>query len=116
MSKTKTIYVCQECGYESPKWLGRCPGCNQWNTMVEEIASKGLETHKIRENSQDIPKSLTDIDVTEETRITSEIEEFDRILGQGLVRNSVVLIGGEPGIGKSTLLLQVSSRYCRKNI
>ncbi|HDM37668.1 MAG TPA: DNA repair protein RadA [Candidatus Omnitrophica bacterium] len=115
MSKTKTIYVCQECGYESPKWLGKCPECGHWNTMIEEITSKELEIHKMRKSFQDIPKSLTDIDVTEERRITSEIEEFDRILGQGLVRNSVVLVGGEPGIGKSTLLLQVSSRYCTKN-
>jgi len=116
MSKTKTIYVCQECGYESPKWLGKCPECNQWNTMIEKVISKEPEIHKIREKSQNMPKSLTDVDVTEERRITSEIEEFDRILGQGLVKNSVVLVGGEPGIGKSTLLLQVSGKYCKKNI
>ena len=115
MNKTKTIYTCQECGYQSPKWLGKCPGCNQWNTMIEELSYKESRTRKIRATSKEMPKSITDIELVEEGRSTSGIEEYDRILGGGLVKGSVVLVGGEPGIGKSTLLLQVGSQYCKKN-
>jgi DNA repair protein RadA/Sms len=111
--KVKSIYVCQECGYQSPKWAGKCSGCGQWNTMIEEL-SQAAQTQKKRESYKDMPKSITDIQLIEEERITSPIEEFDRILGGGLVKGSVVLIGGSPGIGKSTLALQLASHYCSK--
>jgi DNA repair protein RadA/Sms len=109
MAKTKTRFVCQECGYESPKWLGKCPGCMQWNTMVEEIVSKtparnmGLPTQ-----IQSKPEPIGQIDTTQEPRTTTGYSEFDRVLGGGIVPGSLVLVGGDPGIGKSTLLLQMS--------
>lgn len=116
MSKTKTVYECQECGYQSPKWVGKCPDCNQWNTMIEQVSYKEDKAYQTREIIKDMPKSITDVDLVEEERISSKIEEFDRILGGGLVKGSVVLVGGSPGIGKSTLLLQVSSQYCNSAV
>ncbi|MBY6270027.1 ATPase domain-containing protein, partial [Parageobacillus thermoglucosidasius] len=114
MGKKKTKFVCQECGYESAKWLGRCPGCNTWNSMVEEIertkpATKGVFVH----SASDIiskPVPITTVTATQEPRIQTGISEFNRVLGGGIVKGSLVLIGGDPGIGKSTLLLQVSAQ------
>ncbi|OUM86237.1 DNA repair protein RadA [Parageobacillus thermoglucosidasius] len=114
MGKKKTKFVCQECGYESAKWLGRCPGCNTWNSMVEEIertkpTTKGVFVH----SASDIiskPVPITTVTATQEPRIQTGISEFNRVLGGGIVKGSLVLIGGDPGIGKSTLLLQVSAQ------
>lgn len=105
--KTKSIYFCQACGFESPKWLGKCPSCGEWNTFVEEKVnvSKKKEV-KGRRQMQSSPVKLSDIQPLEEPRIHMPSEELNRVLGGGLVVGSLTLIGGEPGIGKSTLLLQ----------
>jgi DNA repair protein RadA/Sms len=105
MVKSKTIFICQECGYEAPKWMGKCPACSEWNSMVEEIQHKNIV--KSSGLAKAIPIKLSDVEVTNEERITTGIGEFDRILGGGVVRGSMVLVGGDPGIGKSTILLQV---------
>lgn len=108
MAKLKSLYVCSECGYESAKWYGKCPGCGEWNTMSEEIpvsaSSKG--TKKLSVSVQPVLK-LNDITGDVEKRISTGINEFDRVLGGGIVQGSLVLIGGDPGIGKSTILLQI---------
>lgn len=109
MVKTKTVYVCSNCGNDSPKWLGKCPVCGEWNTYVEEIISKGNST-KSNSNLFDTTKAkplrLKDVETGEEPRIDLHDGELNRVLGGGLVPGSLVLIGGEPGIGKSTLVLQ----------
>ena len=107
MAKIKTIYVCQNCGAQAPKWLGKCSTCGEWNTFVEEIETKSTSTH-INQKQTSTPKLISEIKIKEDQRISTRINEFDRVLGGGLVLGSVVLIGGEPGIGKSTLLLQLS--------
>jgi DNA repair protein RadA/Sms len=109
MAKTKTVYVCQNCGTDSSKWIGRCPSCNEWNTYVEEkiVQSKTNFSSSIASrNTKPLP--LEQVKPQNMLRIKSGIEELDRILGGGIVPGSVVLIGGEPGIGKSTLALQVA--------
>lgn len=105
--KTKTAYVCSQCGYDSPKWLGKCPACGEWNSFVEEriSASKG-KSSKGRLVKSSSPVRLSEIEVKDEARIHMPSEELNRVLGGGLVAGSLTLIGGEPGIGKSTLLLQ----------
>ena len=105
--KNKTVWFCNECGYESAKWLGKCPGCGAWNTFVEEkvTTSKGKSGKKGLVKSQK-PVRLSEIEVREESRMRMPSEELNRVLGGGLVAGSLTLIGGEPGIGKSTLLLQ----------
>ena len=109
MAKKTTAFFCQSCGYESAKWLGQCPGCREWNTFVEEPVDKGSKSGKISYLSQKaVPVMLKDITGGESERISSGIAELDRVLGGGIVRGSLVLIGGDPGIGKSTLLLQVT--------
>lgn len=103
-----TIFFCQECGYESSKWMGQCPGCKQWNTFVEEAAPKKGSLGKsriVREKA--VPVTLKEIELKEEERISTGIGELDRVLGGGIVAGSLMLVGGDPGIGKSTLLLQV---------
>jgi DNA repair protein RadA/Sms len=109
MSKTKTVYVCQNCGTDSPKWIGRCPSCNQWNTYVEEkiVQSKSTVVTTFAARTAK-PLTLDEIKPQNMNRINSGINELDRILGGGIVPGSVLLIGGEPGIGKSTLALQVA--------
>lgn len=106
-TKTKTVWFCSSCGYESPKWLGKCPGCGEWNTFVEEkvSSSKGKGGKKGLVKSSK-PVKLSEIEIKEETRIKMPSGELNRVLGGGLVAGSLTLIGGEPGIGKSTLLLQ----------
>uniref|UniRef100_UPI004026013C DNA repair protein RadA n=1 Tax=Eubacterium sp. TaxID=142586 RepID=UPI004026013C len=108
MAKLKSLYVCSECGYESAKWYGKCPGCGEWNTMSEEIpvsaSSKGNK--KLSASVQPILR-LNEITGDVEKRISTGINEFDRVLGGGIVQGSLVLIGGDPGIGKSTILLQI---------
>lgn len=110
MTKTKSVYICQNCGADSAKWIGKCPSCGEWNSYVEEIIAKeskakfqmaGLEIAKQK------PTLLSEVEATEEIRIDTRNKELNRVLGGGLVPGSLVLIGGEPGIGKSTLVLQV---------
>ncbi len=107
--KTSTKFVCNECGFESIKWLGKCPSCNGWNTFAEEIpAPKGrYDTPAKAENVRSVPVSLDEITETKGERIPTGNAELDRVLGGGIVRGSMVLVGGDPGIGKSTLLLQI---------
>ncbi|MFA5244778.1 MAG: AAA family ATPase, partial [Pedobacter sp.] len=114
MAKTRSAYFCQSCGYESAKWLGKCPSCNQWNTFVEEIIEKGNQsvpdwkgasTSTQRANK---PAVIHEIVYTEEHRLITPDKELNRVLGGGIVSGSIILIGGEPGIGKSTLMLQVA--------
>jgi DNA repair protein RadA/Sms len=108
VAKAKTVFVCQECGYESPKWMGKCPGCGNWNTMVEEIEVKGKEVSSVFDSAISKPLTIDQIEITEEERYTTSMEELDRVLGGGIVKGSLILVGGDPGIGKSTLLLQVA--------
>jgi DNA repair protein RadA/Sms len=110
MAKTKTVYVCQNCGVDSPKWIGKCPSCGEWNTYVEEIISRET-TSKIQmagvELTRQKPILISEVETDEEIRFDTSSNELNRVLGGGLVPGSLVLIGGEPGIGKSTLVLQV---------
>lgn len=103
----KTIYFCQNCGYESGKWMGQCPGCKEWNTFVEETVSKTERTNARSIREEKSPVTLSGISLEDESRMNSGMKELDRVLGGGIVRGSLVLVGGDPGIGKSTLLLQV---------
>ena len=109
-SKTKTVYVCQSCGSQSPRWMGKCPDCNAWNTMVEERLEKQKDIGAVKRGSAAEPLLLGDIQTKDEDRFVTKIGELDRVLGGGIVAGSVVLIGGDPGIGKSTLVLQMLSR------
>ncbi|MBQ8148392.1 MAG: DNA repair protein RadA [Lachnospiraceae bacterium] len=106
MAKAKQLFFCQECGFESAKWMGQCPGCKAWNTFVEEKVVTGAKKHTARAVTS-APASILEVTTAEETRIGTGMEELDRVLGGGIVKGSLVLIGGDPGIGKSTLLLQV---------
>jgi DNA repair protein RadA/Sms len=113
--KDSLIFVCQNCGYKSLKWVGRCPDCRQWNTMVEEIERRASSSlaDKARSPSSDAkPISITSVQSRAEGRLTTHLAEFDRTLGGGTLPGSVILIAGEPGIGKSTLLLQVAHHLC----
>lgn len=102
----KTAFFCQNCGYESGKWMGQCPACREWNTFAEEIVEKSAGAHTVRRETAE-PVRLSSIKSGEESRISSGCGELDRVLGGGIVPGSLVLVGGDPGIGKSTLLLQV---------
>ena len=110
MAKAKTsAFFCQNCGYESAKWMGQCPGCKEWNTFVEELVDrKALSgSGKRKPASEAKPVPLSSIVASDEERVSTNMKELDRVLGGGIVRGSLVLVGGDPGIGKSTLLLQV---------
>jgi DNA repair protein RadA/Sms len=111
MSKVLTKYVCQSCGYVSPRWTGKCPNCNEWNTFVEEAP---VPTRVVRKSggiaSKVAPVNLQEVNSVEDVRFSTGIGEFDRVLGGGIVAGSVILLGGDPGIGKSTLMLQVGLR------
>ena len=113
MAKIKKAWFCTNCGAESPKWMGKCPACGEWNTMVEEIVTKepqkaySVKQRGLLDNSQSIPQPLTNIQSTDESRLVLSLGELDRVLGGGMVKGSMVLIAGEPGIGKSTLSLQI---------
>lgn len=119
VAKRKTKFVCQACGYESAKWMGKCPGCNSWNTLVEEVEitggknghQTGLDTKQASK-----PERITAIASQKEPRVTTSLKEFNRVLGGGIVPGSLVLIGGDPGIGKSTLLLQISAQLAEKDL
>ncbi|MDD2480719.1 MAG: DNA repair protein RadA [Lutispora sp.] len=108
MAKLKTKYVCMECGCESPKWMGKCPECNQWNTLVEEIDIKTTAAPSPSISNLSKPERMQDISLEEEMRLGTGLGELDRVLGGGIVKGSLILVGGDPGIGKSTLLLQMS--------
>ncbi len=110
MAKNKTIYVCQSCGTQSPKWIGRCPDCGGWNSMVEEqqVHATATAQEKARLRAPAVPLPITEIEASQDFRFSSSIHELDRVLGGGIVPGSVVLVGGDPGIGKSTLLLQMT--------
>ena len=111
--KTKSIFVCQSCAYQAPKWLGRCPDCGQWNSMVEE-SERPVSTN-VSSSSMTNPEPINTISFASEMRLATGLSEFDRTLGGGVVPGSVVLIGGDPGIGKSTLILQVFDRLAIQN-
>ncbi|PPA68577.1 DNA repair protein RadA [Jeotgalibacillus proteolyticus] len=114
MAKKKTKFMCQSCGYESAKWMGKCPGCGEWNTMVEDVAITGKQPRKsfthTPEGSSVKATPLVSVESIQEPRVKTKINELNRVLGGGVVPGSLILIGGDPGIGKSTLLLQVSSQ------
>ncbi len=111
MAKTKSAYFCQNCGNESPKWIGKCPSCGEWNTYVEEIVVKQKDTYySKKEKEKTRPSKLRDIDIQQNIRIDTHDQEFNRVLGGGIVPGSLILLGGEPGIGKSTLALQLAMK------
>lgn len=109
MGKNKTRYICQECGQSSNKWLGKCPTCNEWNTFVEEFVEKEVVTKSVGISNNKKPVPLSQVVIDDEERFETDIRELDNVLGGGIVKGSLVLVGGDPGIGKSTLLLQVAS-------
>ncbi len=106
-TKIKTVYVCQSCGTQSPRWMGKCPDCGAWNTMVEEQVEKSKDIGSAKRQGGSEPLLLNEIQARDEDRFVTKIGELDRVLGGGIVAGSVVLIGGDPGIGKSTLVLQM---------
>lgn len=113
VAKKKTKFMCTSCGYEAPKWMGRCPGCGEWNTMIEDVeivqkGPRGAFQHTVSK-SQQKAMPIISVETQEEPRVQTELHELNRVLGGGVVPGSLVLIGGDPGIGKSTLLLQVSA-------
>ena len=108
MTKTASIFVCQSCGFQSPKWLGRCPGCGEWNSLIEEAAEEAAAEFAFPASE---PVLYQDVKEAAKQKIQTGIEELNRVMGGGVVLGSLVLIGGEPGIGKSTLLLQVSRDF-----
>ena len=117
MAKTKTVFICNQCGYESPKWYGKCPSCNEWDTMNEEqIITETSKKGQINKNSNYTNKvlSLSKIDSSTELRYNTGIGELNRVLGGGLVKGSLVLLSGDPGIGKSTILLQICEILANK--
>ncbi len=117
MAKTKSVYVCQNCGVQSPKWLGKCPSCNEWNTFVEEIITRQTSgAGKAIIKSSNLPQKISEVNIELNNRLATGIPEFDRILGGGIVPGSVILLGGEPGIGKSTLALQLAMHLGNESV
>ena len=116
MAKNKTIFNCRNCGAESPKWIGRCPSCGEWNTYIEEISVKQTAKSVPFKQSPTKPEALNDITSSHNKRISTGHSEVDRILGGGLVPGSLLLFGGEPGVGKSTLALQLALKMHQKRI
>ncbi|MCL2670387.1 MAG: AAA family ATPase, partial [Syntrophaceae bacterium] len=116
MKKQRTLFFCQNCGYDSPKWLGKCPSCGEWNRFVEEEVREesGLGPKEIRFDG--VPQSIETIDADEGERLATGIAELDRVLGGGIVAGSAVLVGGDPGIGKSTLLLQALEKLAEQEL
>lgn len=117
MPKDKVVFFCQQCGFESPKWVGQCPGCKEWNTFTEErlpTTHSGSKRHKSDLKSKVTP--INQIQITEKNKLETGIGELDRVLGGGLVTGSLVLVGGDPGIGKSTLLLQVCRNLSNRGV
>ncbi|MCK5342581.1 MAG: AAA family ATPase, partial [Candidatus Heimdallarchaeota archaeon] len=114
MAKYSTVFVCQQCGWKTNKWVGRCSGCDEWDSMTEEKCEPAF-THILPEYDIESPTRISDIKPVSKLRTHTHIEEFDRILGGGIVAGSAVLIGGTPGIGKSTLLLQVCQKFSEQD-
>lgn len=114
MSKVKSAYLCQSCGYSTMQWLGKCPKCNQWNSFEEEIISKNRKIHKNPNEIEKIPKTIDEIELNHISRMKTGVSEFDRVMGGGLVTGSLTLIGGQPGIGKSTLLIELMGRLAKQ--
>lgn len=119
MAKSKSLFFCKNCGYQSSQWLGKCPSCNEWNSFVEEVVDRGEGT-KGKSSAvkavQNFPRRLSEISLTQMPRIATGFSEFDNVLGGGIVAGSIILLGGEPGIGKSTLLLQMALQIPNKKI
>ena len=116
VSKAKTVYVCQECGHETSRWMGRCPSCDSWNTLEEQtvVPEANFASAAAAPALPSTPAlTLNQIPDDKLDRVATGIAEFDRVLGDGVVPGSLILIGGDPGIGKSTLLLQVCDRLCK---
>ena len=118
MAKTKTVFVCSQCGFESAKWVGRCPDCSSWNSFTEEVRLPEVKDKMVKSagvSSKNAPRRIKDITSSEGERYTTGIEELNRVLGGGLVKGSLTLISGDPGIGKSTLLLQCAGNIAKTN-
>ena len=113
MSKTKIKYICSNCGYESLRWIGKCPECDSWNSFTEEIIESNSRKPTAYKGKISINK-IEEISATEDERIKSHINEFDRVLGGGFMPGSVTLLGGDPGIGKSTLVMQAAGKINEK--
>ncbi len=113
MAKVKTKYVCQQCGYETARYMGKCPECGQWDTFVEETVTKDISSNNLRIDNTPPPVLIKDVQIGKEIRVSTNISEFDRVLGGGLVQGSLVLLAGDPGIGKSTLLLQTGGELSK---
>ncbi|MBQ7676648.1 MAG: DNA repair protein RadA [Lachnospiraceae bacterium] len=117
MAKAKTsVFFCQNCGYESAKWMGQCPACHEWNSFVEEQTNKAVSVGTAKRAADVRTYTLSEIKPNANRRRTTHMEEFDRVLGGGIVDGSLVLVGGDPGIGKSTLLLQLCQRLCADDV
>ncbi len=117
MAKSKSVYVCQNCGAESTKWIGRCNSCGEWNTYIEQRISKGpVRSSSLEKGAYSVPRSLDEVQSDQVARFDLMNEEFNRVLGGGIVPGSLILIGGEPGIGKSTLALQVALKINKKTL
>lgn len=116
MAKSTMVYFCKECGYETSKWLGQCPGCGEWNSMVEEPARKKVvaKVSNVKEGQAKV-SPITDISLEAEEKLSTGLGELDRVLGGGIVKGSLILVGGDPGIGKSTLLLQVCKNISERD-
>ena len=117
MAKSKTVYVCQNCGAESPKWMGRCNACGQWNTYVEQRIPQGpVRSYSLDKGAYSVPQNLDEVQSDQVTRMDLKNGEFNRVLGGGIVPGSLILIGGEPGIGKSTLALQIALKIDKNTL
>src|SRR5688572_12818459 len=118
MKPPKTLFVCQECGAQAPKWMGRCSDCGAWNSLVEERTAEpsagGPANRYAQLGAAGSAKLYADVQTSDAQRLSTGIDEFDRVLGGGVVPGSLVLLGGEPGIGKSTLLLQAAAHFARE--
>jgi DNA repair protein RadA/Sms len=117
MSRDLTIFVCQACAYESPRWVGRCPNCGEWNSLVEEVrTSAGTAKRERQKQVRAKPIPITEVETTAGVRMATAIPELDRVLGGGIVPGSVVLVGGDPGIGKSTLMMQMAASLTQQTV
>ena len=115
MAKEKQIFYCKECGNEYGKWLGQCPACKAWNSFVEEKVTKTRSNKTVSASDRPKATSIKNVSSSEESRISTHISELDRVLGGGIVKGSLVLVGGDPGIGKSTLLLEMCRNLVKED-